>query len=511
MKRASWLLIAVLSFFIAHVARAQPALLDVSKPIVLDKGPHLLLDDHWIARSQGIERKVVAPQRFLDEPIVTSDAKHQNWQPFLTVLHDPAAPNQKPFRMWYNADAIDDPADGAWFGVTAYLESTDGIHWPGPYERLTTLKPDGSGRFCASVVDDGPQSPTVAERYKMMYFDAGRFVGPRVAFSPDGRDWTMHGGGKPVIQVPGGEDIWSVGFDTIRQRYFLIGKLNGLHSWTTAEGKQVTANVRRGVFSTSRDFKTWSEPTLVLSPDEKDSGITQWYGADGFLVRGDLIIAFQRVLRDDLSPAGVPPEAVAANVGGKVERRGESGVSKGSGMGYTALAWTRDGETWQRDRYTGKFFEPDPRVGVWDHAMSWVGSAVPVGDEVFLYYAGYRWGHKYRRSVDRQLGLVKVKRDRFVARRAGESGGTITTPVVALQAATLTLNVAAQGGEVRVQITNPEGEPIAGFRFADCQPISADALAAPLIWKQPLSTLRGRSVRMEFSLKNASLFAFDAQ
>jgi hypothetical protein len=40
-------------------------------PIVLKRGPHLLLDEHLIDRSVGIKRKVVSPQRFLDMPIIT--------------------------------------------------------------------------------------------------------------------------------------------------------------------------------------------------------------------------------------------------------------------------------------------------------------------------------------------------------------------------------------------------------------------------------------------------------
>lgn len=508
MMRESLRVSIVLLLIATHVVSTEPQRAEAREPIVLKKGPHLLLDDHLIARSVGVERKVIQPQRFLDGPIVTGALEHQNWQPFFTVHHDPTSSREKPFRLWYNVDVIDDPRDGEWYGATGLLESSDGIRWPGPYERLTSLKDDGSTRFGASVVDDRPPHPTASERYKMLYFDAGRQVGPRVAFSPDGRQWTLLDGGKPVLPAHNGEDIWSAGFDPIRQRYFLIGKLEGPHTWTNAEGRKVTATIRRSLTSFSRDFKTWSEPKLIFSPDEKDSGITQSYGFDGFLLRGDLIIAFMRVLRDDLSPDGVPPEAVAANGGGKAERRANVGIEKGSGMGYTALAWTRDGETWQRDRHTDKFFEPDPRPGTWDHAMSWVGSSVPVGDDVYLYYAGYRWGHKHHRSVDRQLGLVKIKQDRFVARQAGDQVGTITTPTITLDAEVLTLNVDAQRGEVRVQITDADGKSIPGFSLADCQPIKANSLAAPVIWKEELASLHGRPVRLEFSLQNSRLFAF---
>ncbi|QDU25758.1 hypothetical protein ETAA8_08290 [Anatilimnocola aggregata] len=494
----------------ALAAAAPPA--KSSPPLALTKGPHLFLDEHWIARSEGVERKVISPERFLEEPVVTSSEVHQNWQPFLTVLHDATLPAEQRFRVWYNADTVKDPKDGAWLGVTGLMTSLDGIHWPGPYDRLAALKVDGAGRFNASVIDDGPQHPIPAERYKMMYFDSGKYIGPRVAFSPDGQQWTMHNGGKPVLTVQNGEDIWSAGYDPIRQRYFLMGKLNGFHSWTTAEGNKVNANIRRVIASFSNDFKTWSPPKTILSPDEKDSGITQWYAGAGFLARGDLLIGFLRELRDDLSPEGVPAAAVSSNGASKEARRGEIGVTRGSGMGYTVLAWSRDGgESWQRDRYTDKFLAPDPRVGTWDHAMAWVGSSVPVGDELYLYYAGYRWGHKYRRSVDRQLGLVKMKQDRFVARQAGEQSGSITTPVLTIEAEALTLNVTAPRGEVRAQIITADGQPIPGYLFADCKPITTDSLAAPLAWKQPLAKLQGESVRLVFSLKNASLFAMDGR
>ncbi len=505
------LLIGLFSIVAAQLAVAEPGRTDVRKPIPLENGVHLFLDNHFIARSVGVERKVLSPQRFLEGPIVTGKLEHQNWQPFLTVLRDPAK-TERPFRMWYNVDVVDDPADGAYYGVTGYLESPDGIHWPGPYERLPSLNDDGRVRFGANVLDDGPQHQPTAERYKILYFDAGKQVGPRVAFSADGIKWTLHDGGKPILKVNNGDDIWSAAYDPLRKRYFLIGKTYGPFSWTNAEGKKISANIRRYFTSFSPDFKTWSEPKMIFSPDEKDVGISQWYGPAGFLVRGDLIVAFLRVLRDDLSPEGVPPEAIAANTKGSAGLGASGfGTAGGSGMGYTVLAWTRDGETWQRDRHTDKFLEPDPRVGAWDHAMAWVGSSVAVEDDVYLYYAGYRWGHKFQHSIDRQLGVTKMKRDRFVARQAGERGGTITTPSVILGAEALTLNVDAQGGEARVQITTESGDAIPGFRFQDCQAITSDSLDAIVKWESPISQLKGRTVHLEFSVKKAKLFAFTAK
>jgi hypothetical protein len=279
--------------------------------LALRNGVHLLVDDYYIDRSEGVERKVNQPQRFRAEPVVTGSLDHQNWQPFLTVLHDPAAPAGKRFRMWYNVDVLDDPRDGQWFGKTGYLESADGIRWPGPYVRLNSLTEDGRVRFGASVLDDGPQHPAAAERYKMLYWDVGKLIGPRVAFSPDGLQWSVHDGGKPILPKTPSDDIWTAGYDPIRQRYYLIGKQFGPYTWTNAEGEKLTVPIRRYFTSFSRDFKTWSDPEgMVYSPDEKDSGITQWYGSAGFQVA--VALPMLAVARPSQNRVAHPRSAAAA-------------------------------------------------------------------------------------------------------------------------------------------------------------------------------------------------------
>jgi hypothetical protein len=150
-----------------------------------------------------------------------------------------------------------------------------------------------------------------------------------------------------------------------------------------------------------------------------------------------------------------------------------------------------------------------PQRGAWDHAHAWIDEQVPVGDEVYLYYAGYQRGHKVNRFEERQIGLVKMKRDRYVAREAGPSGGSFITPLVTLNAEVLALNTDARAGEVRVQVLAPDGRTIPGFARTDCEVIQGDALAAPVRWTRPLSALGGKPVRLEFFLKNARLFAFE--
>jgi hypothetical protein len=398
--------------------------------------------------------------------------------------------------MWYNADANQDQTDLKHSSRLGYLESADGVHWPGPYRALEKID---AIEFGASVIDDGPTAKDSAERYKLMYWPipTAKRHGPVVAFSPDGIRWTMHNGGRSILEATAGGDSWHAGFDSLRNRYLLIGKANLVHSWTNAEGQQLSKRLRLYGTSLSRDFKTWGDFKILFAPDENDPGVTEWYAMVGFQTRGDLIVAFLQVLRDDLTCSGAPPEAAAIN------------PTRFGGMGHTVLCWSRDGETWQRDRQSDAFFEPSAAIG-WDHAMAWVCSAVPVDDEMYLYYAGYRWGHKYRRSLDRQVGLAKMPRDRYVARQARSTPGSLVTRPMSVTADSLTLNVDASQGEVRVRVLDAKSQPIPGFDFADSRPITGDSLAAPVAWKRPLAELRGQEVRLEFSLRDARLFAFTA-
>jgi hypothetical protein len=465
------------------------------KSIALKLGPHLLIDDFLVAENEGVERQVMRAERFLKDPVVTSGPQHCNWQPWFTVLNDPSLPKEQRFRMWYNADVNPDPADAAFETKLAYLESADGIHWPGHFKQLEAE----DVLWVSSVFDEGADFSKPDERYKMLYWSlTPKRYGPMVAASPDGLKWNLMNGAKPVfLRQNSFDDSWHAFRDPLRNRYLLMGKRHVVHGWQNEEGQFLLKAVRTFGPGYSQDFEKFTDLKVIFAPDSKDPGTTEFYGVTGFQVRGDLIIAFIQLLRDDLRAEGAPDEAVYQNFG-----------NNGAGMGYTVVAWTRDGETWQRERQKDAILSPVPEVGVWDHAMAWISSAVPVDDEVYLYYAGYRWGHKLNRSLDRQIGLVKIKQDRYVARKAGERGGLLVTPLVTLDADKLTLNCDAEHGEIRVQVVDELNGPIYGLTFADCKPIKANSTTVPVEWAQSLKLAHGKKVRLQFSIKNASLFAF---
>lgn len=439
------------------------------KPAALSPGPHLLLDEFLIERSSNLVRKVNPPLRdpAIPNPVVTGK-EDGCFQPYLTVLRDDQS---RRFRIWYGARTEDSNPGKSHIG---YLESEDGVRWRRPHRILAD---PGPIQFGVSVIDEGVQFAKPIERYKFAWWFGG---GMCVAVSPDGFTWTPLSP-EPVIRH--NHDITGIFWDALRQQYVATVSfyING-PKWKGL--RRITKH------STSTDLFHWSEPRPVLTPDDElDEGETQFYAMDGYLRRGDLIIGMVKVLRDDLK-ADQPPEPPDAY-----------------GVGYTTLAWTRDGVHWVRGRE--KFFDRHPTKGEWDHAHAWIDEQLPVGDEVFLYYGGYKSGHKVNRFEERQIGLVRMKRDRYVAREAGAGGGSFRTPLVRLDASELTLNLEAPAGEIVVQILDENGKPWRGFTRQDCRPAGGDSLAAPVQWIRPLTTLKGKPVQLEFFLKSARLYAFD--
>src|SRR5207244_7000758 len=119
------------------------------------------------------------------------------------------------------------------------------------------------------------------------------------------------------------------------------------------------------------------------------------------------------------------------------------------GIGYTVLATSRDGVTWQRSREP--FLDRNPEQGSWDHAMTWMSYALPVGDQVFFYYGGYARGHKIAPTTERQIGLARMKQDRYVALIPTRQEGTLRTHPLVVAGNRITINANATHGTVRVR------------------------------------------------------------
>jgi hypothetical protein len=436
-------------------------------------GPYLMLDERMVASRDHVRREIHPPAR-LPDPIVTG-VEDQNFQPWVSVLRDPESGR---FRMWYNAPSR--PPDVPTSHL-AYLESEDGIHWRRPHRVLSTPPI----QFGASVIDEGPGYPEPQKRFKAAWWKSG---GLQVAASPDGITWNALAPG-PVLRTQ--HDVTAIAWDPIRRRYL------GLVSMLPVgfKGRRIPYE------SVSDDLINWKPPWQIITPDpnaEIEKGETQFYGLNGVIARGSLLVGMIKVLRDDLN---CEP--------GKTATELHDARRPFAGLGYTVLGWSYDGEHWHRD--TQPFLDRNPLPGTWDRAMSWGDSQVIVGDQVYLYYGGYRWGHKAEVYTERQIGLARMPRDRYVALVAGKTAGLVRTRLARLQASRMTLNacVSGPGSQVQVRILDEAAKPYAGFDWGDAAPIQGDRVDHPINWKGKLADLRDKPVQFEVKLADAKLYSFD--
>lgn len=487
------------------------------EPIDLRVGPQLFIDDYLVAQAEHLTRVTHSPKRVGNEPVLGWQA-HVT-QPYVTVLRDDAGER---FRMWYDYDK------GAEASI-AYAESDDGIHWElpqldilGPDNRVLKIGTSFQGGYGVSVVDDGPDSREPLRRYKLAYWGQKHpwpdgDPGVRVAFSPDGIHWTVHEV-NPVLRdytirrslddprrAYGVGDIVDVFFDPLRRRYGACLKTPAIPADGLETGPRANTFIRRLVSaSCSEDFVNWERPWRIIVPEDRDKDLLEFYSAGGTIARGPLLISFVRMLHDDW----------AAEPGGSTD-----------GVGYTTLATSRDGVHWER--HDDVFFDRSDEPDAWDRAMTWVGSAVPVGDELYLYYGGYRHGHKIAPKRERQIGLAKIPTDRFVSRTArGDEPGRLVTPPLRVRAGVgsrFVLNADAAGGRIRVQVLDEDGTPIPGFSFLDAVPITGDGVRLPVEWyaqvdkAEPrrdlidLARLDNKTIHLEFEITNGDLYGFDLE
>lgn len=436
-----------------------------SGPISLRPGPQLFIDDYLVEFSENLTRQVVAPPHDpgVPNPVITA-REDRCFQPFFTVLKDAASGR---FRAWYGAARTDQFPSASHVG---YLESGDGIRWLRP---ARILEDPGPIQFGSEVLDEGPGCADPSRRFKYGWWYGG---GLHVAASADGFRFQPLAAEAVLAHDHDINNLWR---DPLRNRY--VATISSSRETPLARGPRRTT-----LQAFSADLLHWSPAQVALAADDRyDKDFLQFYAMSGFLVRGELVIGLVKVLHDDWQAAGAPEGAY--------------------GVGYTALAWTRDGEHWVRDREV--FFGPDPAAGAWDHAHAWVDEQLPVGDEVFLYYGGYKWGHKHNRFEERQIGLVKMPRDRYVARAAGEKTALLRTPLVVLQGSAMTLNAKASG-QIEVRLLDATGKALPG---CDGVALRGDRLDHPVEFGRPLRTLAGVPVQIEFRMREAQLFGFALQ
>lgn len=521
----------------------------------------LFVDDEDILYRSGTEKVIEPLKKYEGNPVIAPDKPWDKMIGWVSVYRNPQTGK---FQLWYQAynDAIDGE-NKSLRCVVAYAESDDGKHWVKPNLGLfpyldtkdTNIVLIGNenaygDRYCNSVVVN-PKETDPAKKYKMLYYDwdpddeKNIGGGTRVAFSPDGIHWTKLG--KMVGKTSYGAKGRQMPFEG--ESVYLEGPVkNGRpsKSWllplTMSDAQDVIYDESKGVYAgygkmwmqgpdggshwkhglgrtESRDFITWSKPQFLLGPNDNDPPQIEFHTSPVFIYNGQYFSLNQM-------------------------------LNRSQGVMDIELISSRDGLKFDRP-FQGKAHFLERGTGaVFDAATLLTNSTpIPVGDDVYFYYGGYRGTAIGGVGLDQQkigsndyhsgIGLAMMKKDRFAAivpdpeislrnstkvsrdtvgktmpaRTKPNTIGQVTLKPVDLgKVKEITVNADATGGKLYVELLNEDGYRIHGFSKDEATPISGNGLSLKASWKEKnLSQLKPGKYMLRVHLDNAKLYAVTLQ
>jgi hypothetical protein len=189
------------------------------------------------------------------------------------------------------------------------------------------------------------------------------------------------------------------------------------------------------------------------------------------------------------------------------------------------VGFSRDGFHFDRGNRR-PFLEVDEHVGSWNwgNVQSAGGCCLVVGDRLYFYVSGRKGVPGTSDPGVCSTGLATLRRDGFASmdhtgnaapvQRVDQANapGTLTTRPLRFTGKYLFVNVEldATAAELRVELLDRNGAPIAPFSSASCHPVRTGSTRTRVTWEQraDLAAVSGEVVRFRFHLTHGRLYAF---
>ena len=308
-----------------------------ASPIEVGHVRQLVLDKHIVDTTWNCFRKVHQPDKHPDNPLIPGGSCEPEGYVAEancgTVLYDEELGR---FRFWTTRL---DMTKGKWSGAFthAYWESEDGIHWVKPelgiveYDgsKANNILQAGKGELYGAVsVVELPSRLRSKGRFAMVYGFSQEAPRPgtyasmetRIAWSADGLHWEDEAG-KPAIA--GRNDTF-------------VNMVYNPERDVFMQYRRATVNaheIRRMAYSESRDLTSWTQPEVIIDPDELD---------------GPMLYDFT-VNRYESAYLGLLHTLYSPNAGYKTGSRiWKDGRTAKDLHVDVQLAWSRDGKHWER-------------------------------------------------------------------------------------------------------------------------------------------------------------------
>jgi hypothetical protein len=178
-----------------------------------------------------------------------------------------------------------------------------------------------------------------------------------------------------------------------------------------------------------------------------------------------------------------------------------------------AYAESRDGVTWEKPELGLLEFQGSTRNNL-VYGLSRARGRGAHGATVFKDPSAppaqrYKLVHMGREADRTPCVYGAVSPDGLASIEARTAGGFSTLPF-SFSGRTLQLNAWTRfGGIVAVEVTGPDGTPLPGLTFAECDRLSGDLPAATVTWqgRSDLGELAGQPIRLNIRMERARLHA----
>ena len=366
--------------------------------------------------------------------------------------------------------------------------SDDGIEWePVDLSGKVALQEravphqlvEPSGEWCCVFEDE---RASAHERYKALRSRS------RLALSADGIHWVYRESApwSPLNADPGFFAYWN----PYRGRYVISLRPR----W---------ADRRVAVIETA-DWQTFTDAEWCLQPDALDTPCARIYGMpvwpyEGMFVgliwlfRTDPVVDISDKYLGGIIDVDTLHDEEHARMLGKIDAQ---------------LVYSPNGWHFQRTLRTS----PLPEAAPGEHGSGCVyPTSMVVNDGRIHIYSSASQG-EHAQILERQDSAILVhtlRLDGFVYLEPAGGTGEVITQIVLWKGGELRVNVMAPHGQALMQITDQDGEPLAGYRYQDCVPFTGDTTAWIPRWRdeRTMATLDKRTVRIGLRLINGRLFA----
>lgn len=456
-----------------------------AQPLDLGSRRELFLDRYLVERMAGAELRLQVPVE--RGPAFAFDRPHEGaFSAYVSIITLPGGG----FRAYYRGQPSAG-ADGSRSEVTAYAESSDGIHWTKPPQNIVLRDAAPVTHNFSVFVDQRPGVPA-DQKWKGI---GGSTKSGLIRFvSADGLTWRKLMGDTPMLP---------------RVEHFRYDSQN-LAFWSAAEGRYVCyfrsfVNAQgKGRFrwvsrASSPDFEHWTA-----------DGEMEFRRADGSLAPPEHLYTNQT------SPYPRAPHlyiAIAARFqpGRRVLTPEEARAVKVNPAYYNDISdsivmTTRGGTVYDRT-----FLESLVRPGVglenWTSRTNYPAlNLIQTGPAEMSFFVQKGYG-----QPGHHLARYTLRLDGIASLHAGFDGGEMVTKPFRFAGSALEINYATSAaGSLRFELQDENGQPLPGFALADAREVIGDQIERTVTWTGGASVapLAGRVVRLRVVLKDADLFSF---